>query len=201
MAGKYPPEVRAFIAEHNKGKSAKELSDIIKSTFGVFYTTEQIKGYRARHHLNSGLTGCFEKGHTPHNKGSHTCYPGCVPTQFKKGNTPNNHRPVGSERINRDGYRERKVAEPNVWRAVHVITWEAVNGPVPKGHVVIFKDSDRMNCDISNLLPVTRAELARMNQRHLISTDPHLTEVGQNIARLISATTKKKKQRKRRWSK
>lgn len=201
MAGKYPPEVRDFIAEHNRGKSAKELTALVNKTFGMSYTSEQIKGYRARHHLISGLTGCFVKGRTPHNKGKHVSYPGMRPTQFKKGHKPQNHRPVGSERVNADGYRERKVAEPNVWRAVHLLAWEAVNGPVPKGHVVIFKDSDRLNCDISNLLLVSRAELARMNQRHLISTDPNLTEVGQNIARLISATTKKKKQRKRRWSK
>ncbi len=31
---------------------------------------------------------------------------------FAKGNVPPNHRPVGSERISKDGYIEVKVAEP-----------------------------------------------------------------------------------------
>jgi hypothetical protein len=163
----------------------------------VFYTTEQIKAYRARNHLNSGLTGRFEKGHTPHNKGKHHSYPGMVPTQFKAGHLPHNHRPVGSERVNRDGYPERKVAEPNVWRAVHVLNWEAAHGPAPRGHVIIFKNGDKTNPDVSNLLLVTRAELARMNQRGLISADPEQTEVGQNIARLILATAKYKKAKRR----
>lgn len=199
MAGKFPPNVRAFIAEHNKGRSAKELTELVNSTFGTTYTAGQIKNYRARHHLISGLTGCFEKGHVPHNKGKHTgSYPGMVATQFKDGHMPHNHRPVGSERVNRDGYLERKTAEPKTWRLVHVINWEVVHGPVPKGHAVIFKDGDRTNPDISNLLLVTRAELARMNQRGLISADPAQTEVGQNIARLILATAKRKKERKKR---
>jgi hypothetical protein len=37
-----------------------------------------------------------------------------------------------------------------------------------------------------------------MNQRGLISTDPEQTEVGQNIARLILATAKRKKEMKKR---
>jgi hypothetical protein len=199
MAGKFPPAVRAFIAEHNKGRSAKELTSLVNDTFKAFYTVEQIKNYRSRNHLDSGLTGRFKKGHTPHNKGKHTgSYPGMVATQFKKGNTPKNHRPVGSERVNCDGYLERKIAEPNIWRQVHVLNWEAVNGPIPEGHVVIFKNGDKTNPEISNLLLVSRAELARMNQKGLISSNPEQTEVGQNIARLILATAKRKKERKRR---
>lgn len=195
----FPPEIRAFIEEHNKGRYAAELAELVNTTFGTSYTPQQIKCYRTNHRLNSGLTGYFEKGCTPHNKGKHTgSYPGMIATQFKAGHTPLNHRPVGSERVNRDGYLERKVAEPNVWRAVHVLTWEEMHGPVPAGHVVIFKNGDRTNPDVSNLLIVSRAELARMNQKGLISTDPAHTEVGQNIARLILATAKRKKERKKR---
>lgn len=195
---KFPPDVRAFIAEHNKGRSAAELTKLVNTTFEAFYTVEQIKSYRARNHLDSGLTGYFEKGHVPHNKGKAHRYPGMAPTQFKQGNVPHNHRPVGSERITRDGYRERKIAEPNVWRGVHIINWEAAHGPVPQGHVVIFKNGDKTNPDVLNLHLVTRGELARMNQRGLISADPEQTEVGQNIARLILATAKRKKEKRRR---
>jgi hypothetical protein len=200
MAGKFPPDVRDFIAEHNWGKSAAEMTELINATFGTAYTVGQIKNYRSRNHLDSGLTGYFEKGHTPYNKGVKrgNIYPGMMATQFKKGGVPPNHRPVGSERVNVDGYLERKVAEPKTWRMVHVINWEAVNGPVPEGHVVIFKNGDKTNTDVSNLLLVTRAELARMNQKGLISANPEQTEVGQNIARLILATAKRKKERKRR---
>ena len=195
----FSPAVDSFILEHNEGRSAAELTRLVNETFGTFYTTEQIKAYRARHHLNSGLTGRFEKGSIPHNKGKKTgSYPGMVPTQFKKGHAPLNHRPVGSERVNVYGYLERKVAEPNRWKLVHVINWEAEHGPVPEGCAVLFKNGDKSNCEASNLLLVRRAELARMNQRGLISTSAECTEVGLNIARLITATSKRKKQMKRR---
>lgn len=51
MSRAYPPEVVAFIAEHNAGRTAKEVADLVNATFGTFYTVEQIKGHRARHHL------------------------------------------------------------------------------------------------------------------------------------------------------
>lgn len=195
----FSPAVVAFIEEHNEGLYAKELTELINTTFGTAYTVQQIKCYRTNHRLDSGLTGRFEKGHTPHNKDKHTgSYPGMISTQFKKGHTPKNHRPVGSERVTRDGYLERKIAEPNIWLQVHVLNWEAVNGPIPEGHVVLFKNGDKTNPDVSNLLLVSRAELARMNQKGLISSNPEQTEVGQNIARLILATAKRKKEKRRR---
>lgn len=202
MKGKYPPEVQTFIAEHNKGRHAQELADLVNNTFRTAYTAQQIKSYRANHHLNSGLTGRFEDGHTPHNKGKKTgTLPGMEATQFKKGNRPHNAVPVGTEVVTTDGYRARKIAEPHVWRPIHILNWEAVHGPVPAGHCLVFKDGDRMNCDISNLLCVTRGELAVMNKRGLHSSDPQGTEVGLTIARLVQATHKRKKERKRKCSK
>ena len=41
------------------------------------------------------------------------CADGCERTWFKKGHIPANYRPVGSERVNADGYIEVKVADPN----------------------------------------------------------------------------------------
>lgn len=194
MSRAYPPEVVAFIAEHNAGQTAKDVAELVNAAFGTTYTAAQIKGHRARHHLISGLTGCFEKGHVPYNKGmKRGSLPGMVATQFKEGHVPHNHKPVGSERDSRNGYIERKIAEPKTWRAVHVLNWEAVHGPVPKGYVVIFKDRNRLNSDISNLLLVSRAELARMNQRGLISSDPTLTEAGHTAAKIILATAKRRR--------
>lgn len=40
-------------------------------------------------------------------------------TMFRKGNIPANHKPIGYERINADGYIEVKVAEPNKFRLKH----------------------------------------------------------------------------------
>ena len=196
MSRIFPPEVLAFFEVNNQGRSAKDMADLLNATFGTSYTVNQIKGCRARMHWNSGLTGHFEKGHTPYNKGKkgHK-YPGMELTQFKAGHRPHNAHPVGTELVNTDGYLARKVAEPNKWRHVHILNWEAAHGPVPEGHVVIFKDQNRSNCTLDNLLLVSRAELAIMNKRRLVVEDPDGTETGLYIARLIQAKRKKQKKR------
>lgn len=196
MSKLFPPEVHDFFKEHNYGRSAQEMADLLNTTFGTSYTREQIKAYRARQHWDSGLTGCFEKGHTPFNKGRKgISYPGMQATQFKAGHIPKNHRPVGSTRIDRDGYVYKKVEEPNKWRMLHVLNWEAAHGPVPPGHVLLFKDQDKTHCDVDNLLLVTRGELAVMNKHSLCTENPDATQAGHTLARLIKATTARKKQR------
>jgi len=63
--------------------------------------------------LSSGKIHRFKKGHSSWNKGKYMRVSPC--TEFKKGCMPHNYKPVGSERITKDGYRERKVADPKKW--------------------------------------------------------------------------------------
>ena len=103
----------------------------------------------------------FKKGSVPPNKGkkmSPEVYEKVKETMFKKGNSPVNHREVGSERINVDGYIEIKVAEPNRWRLKHRFIWEQVNGEIPKGYNVQFKNHNRQDCRIENLYLICRAD-------------------------------------------
>jgi hypothetical protein len=123
----------------------------------------------------------FKKGMTPWNKGKKGTG-GWEPTQFKKGKMPWNYKPVGTERINTDGYVEIKIADPKTWKGKHIIIWEEANGPVPKGHVLIFADGNQQNVTVENLLLVSRRELAVMNKRGLISGDSELTKTGVVIA-------------------
>lgn len=103
----------------------------------------------------------FAKGHIPDNKGkkmSPEVYAQVQRTMFKKGHRPHNHRAVGSERINVDGYIEVKVAEPNRWRVKHRIIWEQVNGAIPKGFNVQFKNHNPLDCSIENLYLISKAD-------------------------------------------
>ena len=199
MSHLFPPEVHDFFKANNKGKTSKEMTDLLNSTFDTAYTRAQIKAYRGRMHWDSGLTGRFKPGNVPHNKGKKgQSYPGTEATQFKKGNIPPNARPIGAERVNVDGYRERKIAEPNVWRLVHRLNWEQAHGPIPKGHAVIFKDKNKLNCEVDNLLLVTRGELAIMNYRGFCKENPDATLTGHQLAKYIKVVNNKKKKRKER---
>lgn len=89
-------------------------------------------------------------------------------TRFKKGDKPSNTwRPIGAERTSKDGILYRKVADTGIkrddWKAVHVLVWEEHNGPLPDGHIVIFKDGNRENFEPENLMALTRAENMRRN--------------------------------------
>lgn len=87
-------------------------------------------------------------------------------TRFKKGSTPHNHRPVGSERIDKDGYIMVKVSEPRKWKLKHRVIWEGSNGPIPKGANIQFKDGNRKNIHLENLYLITREDQMNQNTIH-----------------------------------
>lgn len=190
----YPAEVKSYIQENHVGCGPKEMAERLNEKFGTNYTQRQINSYYKNHKLQSGVPGRFPKGITPWNKGKKTgSYPGMVATQFKLGNVPKNYMPVGSERVNSDGYRDVKIADPNVWKAKHILLWEAVHGAVPDGSCLLFGDGDKTNVTLENLLLVSRKQLARMNQRGLIQNDIELTKTGILIADIQNAIGERKK--------
>lgn len=199
--GKHEPskellEKKAFVAAHVKGRSNAELTEMFNKHFGLNFTIKQMMAFKKNHRFSSGLTGRFKKGHEPFNKGKKGLTFGGKETQFKKGHTPLNYRPVGSERVNVDGYVEIKTADPNKWRLKHRVVWEQANGPLPKGHAVIFGDGNRLNFELDNLILVSRKQLVRLNQNHLIADNAELTKTGLIIADIYSKIGERKKARK-----
>lgn len=132
----------------------------------------------------SGLPFRFKAGHTPWNKGMKGLDIGGHATRFKKGNRSGSaahfYQPIGAERIRKDGYLQRKVNDDlplqRRWRLVHLLVWEAANGPVPPNHAVAFKDGNKQNISIDNLELISRAELMRRNSCH---------QYGQEVAKLV----------------
>lgn len=182
------PEQDEYMRANSAGKTGAELIQIMKDQFGITFTKAQIKAYKARKRINTGLTGRFEKGQIPPNKGKKMpkeAYAKAQATMFKKGHRPANTRPVGSEQWRDDGYLWVKIKEPRTWRQKHVLVWEAANGPRPEGHKIIFADQDSDNFDLDNLILVHAAEHAVMCKRRLYSTNPELTKTGLTLARLI----------------
>lgn len=177
-------EQERFIRENVKGRYNDELTELLNEKFNTKFTVEQVKGFKNRNKISSGITCRFEKGHKPWNKNLKGLDIGGKETRFKKGHQPLNYRPVGSERTIKDGYIEIKVADPNVWKLKHNVIWEEAYGKIPDGHVLVFLDSNRLNVTLENLALISRAELARMNQNNLFSEDPELTLAGITLVRL-----------------
>lgn len=121
----------------------------------------------------------FKPGSQPWNTGIKGWQAGgrSVETQFKKGQmsaaAQRKYKPIGSLRISKDGYLERKVTDNPAlvparrWVAVHRLVWIATHGPIPKGHVVVYKAGQRtaVEQDITadRLECITRGELANRN--------------------------------------
>ncbi|MDR0639231.1 MAG: HNH endonuclease [Spirochaetaceae bacterium] len=81
-----------------------------------------------------------------------------------------------------------------VWKKKHIAIWEAANGPVPQGHVVIFADGNKSNFDLDNLLLVSRQEFMIMNHLKLIFPDKEATKAGKLVADLILLINRKKRE-------
>lgn len=190
---RYPKEVQEFIAENHKGTSYASMAKMLNGKFNTDYTQRQIRGYYKNHSLRSGLDFRFSKGHVSPNKGKKgICAPGCEVGWFKKGSTPVNHKPVGSERIDvKQGYILIKTAEPNVYWPKHVVVWEEAHGKVPKGHVITFLDGDKQNVAIENLKLISLAENLELNRSKLRFADPELTQTGILITKVKIAGRRK----------
>jgi hypothetical protein len=192
LVHKYTQEQTDYIAEHVIGMSNAELTKMFNAHFGLTLSNTQISGFKKRLGLKSGLDSRFKPGSVPFNKGQKGVG-GWEPTQFKKGNRPLNYRPVGSERVNVEGYVEIKVADPRKWQLKHRVIWEEENGPIPKSHAVIFGDGNRSNTEIDNLILVSRKQLARLNQNNLIQDNADLTRAGIVIADIYSKISERKR--------
>lgn len=194
----FSDEQEIFIRNNVKGKSNKELAELINHTFGLRVTATQIKGWKSNHKLSSGLTGYFEKGHVPINKGTKGMFNvGGNKGSFKKGEPARNHKPVGAERIDSEGYVIVKVQDDGPWhkrwRPKHKVEWEKVNGAIPKGKVLIFLDGNKQNTSLDNLKLVTLGQNLQLNRKQWRSENPEATLAGVQLAQLQEKVIERKK--------
>lgn len=192
---KWTEEEKDYLREIAPGRSREEMIRLMRERFDYPFTVSQIVNACQRYQIKNGRQTTFKKGHATWNKGKKG-YIGANATSFKKGNIPHNHRPIGSERIDVEGYHLIKISEPNVWQYKHILIWEEVNGPLPGGHVVLFADGNKENFDLENLVLVNRRELLVLNQHQLITEDTDLTKTGLNVAKLMIQTQKMQKRLK-----
>ena len=135
-----------------------------------------------------GVRTQFHADQTPWNAGLKGWDAGgrSAETRFKAGSKPHTTMPVGSYRINKDGHLQRKIGEASGanhkrWRNVAELLWIEANGPLPAGHIVIFRPGMRTavleEITLDRIECISRAENARRN--HPSNKSPELARLVQ----------------------
>jgi hypothetical protein len=121
--------------------------------------------------LKHGVKTRFSKGTQAHNKGKRQCefmskesIEKSKATRFKKRQKPHNTKPIGYERITRDGYTEVKTqnlsgaGQFKNFKLKHRLVYEMHYGKLPEGFVVKFRDGNKQNFAIENLYAISIAD-------------------------------------------
>lgn len=189
----YTDEMVRFMQEFVPGHSRKEINEEFNRMFGTDLPETQTTSFYKRIGCRTGNSGRFQKGIECRWKGKKQTdfmSPDAIERskkfRFKKGQKPYNYRPVGSERVNIYGYIEIKVKDPNVWEYKHKYVWQQAYGEIPEGHALIFKNRDKSDVSLENIMLVPKTVLGIMGSKGLYSEDPDMTEVGVNYARLLN---------------
>lgn len=130
----------------------------------------------------------LKKGNVPINKGkkwdefmSEQGQINSRATMFKKGHIPHNAKEADgaiSIRKYSDGKQYKSIrVSLGVWKMLHVHMWEQANGPLPDGHILIFKDGNSLNCTLDNIECISRVEHGIRCRQQYYSLPDELKEI------------------------
>lgn len=183
MNTKWTPAEQAYLRANYAHVCSKEIASYLQRSVGSIYNQAAKLGLKksiaflntpnsGRHNLiAAGKAHRFKKGHNPWNAGR-TGVRVCPQTEFKKGDLPHNTLFDGAITIREarsiktgvvTKYKYIRIAKSK-WELLHRYAWKQAYGPIPKGHIITFKDGDTMNCAITNLACISKAENAMRNR-------------------------------------
>ena len=196
---------KEFLRRAVKTMTVAEAAEALNAKFGTARSAHGVGSAMKRFGIGTGRCCRFVKGVVPHNKGKTWDEMGISPEararmragQFQPGNLPHSAvgKPIGYERMNRDGYIEVKVkdgrqAEANEnFRPKHHLVWEEANGrPVPEGCNIMFADRDKRNLDPGNLVCVPRRLVSTIAKQGTPYHDRESLEAAMLIAEISQKT-------------
>lgn len=210
---RYYPDERAVDVARRLGRSTSQVHQAAQRhglrKSAAFNASDLAARIRRGRLSPKMVANRFQKGHTPFNKGLRR--PGYSPgrmaeTQFKRGCMAGAARrkyvPIGTERITKDGQLQRKVTDdPNIyparrWVSVARLVWESVNGTIPIGHVVRFKDgmatTAAAEITVDKLECINQSENMRRNSYHRYPQPiPHMIQLRGALNRMIHSRERK----------
>lgn len=191
-------EENAYLRQHYADTTPEALEARLGRSRSSIYQHATVMGLKkSAEYFRTEVAGRFVKngrhnghrfapGFVPWNKGKKGWVAkGTEATRFKPGAKPVQTMPVGSYRLNSDGHLQRKIGEePGAnhkrWRNVAELVWIEAHGPLPPGHIVVFKPGMRTavleEITLDKVECISRAENARRNHAR---TDPELIKLYQ----------------------
>lgn len=172
----YTPEQITFI-KRNQHIERKRLlinfnekfnANISDVALNVFCATHKIKAKKHPGQFKKGQNAWVDNDTKLVRKGAFLNP--CVATQFKKGQPALNRVPLGHERKDKRGFIEVRVEDGTGtgkygggynYKLKHHIVWESHHKQaIPESHVIVFKDGDKSNFDIDNLMLLPRGAIS-----------------------------------------
>jgi hypothetical protein len=187
-------EELAFLREAYPDMDTKTIAEILgrsaPSVSRKACSMGLLKSPEYTHNLNERRA--FKPGQVPWNAGKPGYHMKTIgPQHFKKGNVSGaakaGEQPVGTEKVNYNGYRVVKVSSTGKkrekWKYAHHLVWEQNFGPIPEGQIVVFKNRDKTDLRPENLECIDRKQHAASisianyppELRSLIAQKGHLT--------------------------
>lgn len=203
----YTEEQVEWIRENVQGISYDELTRRFNERFRENRTKKGIRGFCRRKGMLNGMTGYFEKGSEPANKGKKMQYKSeesrkrSQVNTFKPGQLPVGTMKIGDERL-MDGYTYVKVndvlkARAHVnWRPKQHLIYEQNHGPIKEDCIVVFLDNNKQNFDPNNLLMVHKRTLPYFLKYYGYSDDIEINRTNFLLSEVESTAVHMERNRK-----
>ena len=201
----FSPEVEQFIRDNVNGRQAKELTRLVNERFGTDYQVSQIQSFKKNRHIRSNVDTKFTADSTNRmawfKKGNHYS----TATEFKKGQIPKNYAEVGTIRVrqDKDGPNQMYIKLTDThnpakdWVLYNRYVYEQAHGPIPKGKVVAYLDGDTENCDLDNLICISKSAMTYVNKKGLRCSDPAVMKSIYLMAEVACLANKRNKEVKK----
>lgn len=185
---KWNKEMERFLLNETEGLYHYEIAEKFTQKFGMYITKTQVKdrlkklGYKPRGEGTRGVKYGTESKLKGRKRTIIT--ENMRKAMFQKGHS-GHARPIGSERIDNDGYVMIKVGHPKKWRLKSHVVWEQYHGrKMKENEIIAYLDRNRSNCSIENLKIVEIGEIPSLVRRKMYFANAKLTESAINLIRL-----------------
>jgi hypothetical protein len=203
---RYPTEDTKVIAADLK--IPVEVVYRIASRFQVKKTKEYLDNWNLSGRgkmIEAGKPHRFTKGHQSWNKDKSPkdymdadSYLKVTKTQFKKGGLPPNTKHDGAITLRHDKSKKNYYyirLSKSKWIPLHVKIYQDAYGPIPKNHIIVFKDRNTLNVTLENLECITRKENMLRNTLHRLT--PEIKQTIRVLTKLKKTIKNGKKQDQR----